>query len=86
MQIRFAVLATALLAACYGCATENPSQDTAAGAAAANTPPAQPRDHTTLTGSRLPPMDDGEGGTSMVQGQSGSDYMHDRNSSVSPKQ
>jgi hypothetical protein len=72
MQFRFAVLAAALLAACYGCATENASQE-----------PAPPRNHTTLTGSRLPPMDD-SAGSSSVGSVSKDDYTHDRNSSMSP--
>ncbi len=85
MQIRFAVLAIIVLAA-YGCATEPQPQQPAAGAApasAATPAPSQSKGPVYRTGSRLPPLDD-DGGASSVSGVSKDDYMNDRNSTVSP--
>ena len=86
MQIRFTVLATVLLAACYGCATEPQPQQPAAGAApasAAAPAPSQSRGPA-RTGSRLPPIDD-DSGASPVSGVSKDDYINERNSSMSPR-
>ncbi len=80
MNVRIALLA--LAAFLFGCATETEQQP--ASGAAAKSAPTQPRSRTSLTGSRLPPMDDQDSGSSMVNGQSGEDYQHDRNRSVSP--
>ena len=91
MQIRSAVLACILVAACYGCATEPQPQQPAAGAAPANTapasaavtPPWQSKGPVYRTGSRLPPLDD-DAGTSSVSGVSKDDYQDQRNSGMTP--
>lgn len=86
MQIRFAVLATIVVAACYGCATEPEPQQPAAGvapASAAVPAPTYSRGPTYRTGSRLPPMDN-DAGAAPVGGVSKDDYMDQRNKMVSP--
>ena len=85
MQIRFAVLAIVVLAA-YGCATEPQPQQPAAGAAPASAAvpaPSQSKGPVYRTGSRLPPLED-DSGSSTVSGVSKDDYMNDRNSTISP--
>ena len=78
MHLRIA-LAVIVLAAAYGCATE-PEQKQAGAAAPA---PTHSKGPTYRTGSRLPPMDD-DSGPSTVSGVSKDDYMNDRNSTISP--
>ncbi len=79
MKIRF-VLLTGLGAICFGCATP-PEQDLAAlGAASAKaataSAPTRVGPRASLTGSRLPPLDDDDLGTSYVSGVTGEDYRH----------
>jgi len=79
MKIRF-VLLTGLGAICFGCATP-PEQDLAAlGAASAKaataSAPTQVRPRPSLTGSRLPPLDDDDVGTSYVSGVTGDEYRN----------
>ena len=86
MQIRSTILACILVAACYGCATEPQPQQPAAGAApasAAAPAPYQSKGPVYRTGSRLPPLDD-DGGTSSVSGVSKDDYQDQRNSGMTP--
>jgi hypothetical protein len=78
MQIRTALLAT-LLALAYGCATE--PEQTQAGAAAPA--PSHSKGPVYRTGSRLPPVDD-DSGPSTVSGASKDDYINDRNATISP--
>ena len=78
MQIRIALLVT-LLAAVYGCATEPEQKQDGAAAPA----PYHSKGPVYRTGSRLPPMDD-DSGPSTVSGVSKDDYMNDRNSTISP--
>ncbi len=86
MQVRFMPAIAIGLLAFYGCASE-PEQKPAANAsgtaaAPAKAAPAQdPRSY--RTGSRLPTRDD-DVGASSVGNISKDDYIHDRNSSVSP--
>jgi hypothetical protein len=86
VQIHSTALAALLFAACFGCATETQPQQPAAGAApaaAAAPAPSQSKGPVYRTGSRLPPMDD-VGGASSVSGVSKDDYMDDRNRTMSP--
>src|SRR5258707_15003735 len=79
MKIRF-VLLTGLGAICFGCATP-PEQDLAAlGAASAKaataSAPTRVGPRASLTGTRLPPLDNDDLGTSYLSGVTGEDYRH----------
>ena len=87
------VLLAALAAVCSGCATP-PEQQPAASApaaaaaatstASASTAPTRMRARATLTGSRLPPLDDDDIGTHSVGAVSREDYMHDDTARMRP--
>lgn len=87
MNTRFVPL-VALGAICFGCAT--PPEQPLPGAAAApaktaTTSPSYSRSRATLTGSRLPPLDGEDPGTSSVSGVTGDDYRHDTAATMMPK-
>lgn len=80
MEIRFLLLA-GLGAICFGCATppEQPIAATTAAPAKATTQsaPTRARSRASLTGSRLPPLDEDDLGASSVSAVTGEDYRHD---------
>jgi len=80
MDIRSLVVVV-LCAIGYGCATPPEPPPVAAAAAPAkaepNTVPVRYRARSSITGSRLPPMDDDELGASSTSAVSKGDYMHD---------
>ena len=79
MKIRFAML-TGLGALCFGCATppEQPIAATTVAPAQAPTEsaPTRMRSRASLTGTRLPPLDNDDVGASYVSGVTGEDYRH----------
>ena len=80
MDSRFLVVAV-LGAICFGCATPPEQHPVAAVAAPANAAPnaapARPRSRSSITGTRLAPLDDDDPGASSVGAVSKEDYMHD---------
>ena len=92
MKIGLVVLA-ALGAVCSGCATPPEQQPAAlapaAAAAATTTAPAtaptRMRSRATITGSRLPPVDDDDIGTNAVSAVSKEDYLRADDARMKPK-
>src|SRR5258708_29305665 len=87
------VLLAALAAVWSGCATPPDQQPAASAPAAAagatstaptSAAPTRMRARATLTGSRLPPLDDDDPGTHSVGAVSREDYMHDDISRMRP--
>ena len=83
MHLRFALISAVLCAASYGCAT--PADESAAKAPEADTQAAKPlhREASTRTGSRLPPLDSGDGSGS-TSASSRDDYQDAARRVISP--
>jgi hypothetical protein len=77
MNVRFALLA-ALGGICFGCANVPEQQAATISAvkakAATDAVPTRSRERASLTGTRLPPLDDDDQGTASVRAVSGDDY------------
>ena len=83
MKLRFVLLPIALAGIGFGCATPEQPQVAAAGASPAaattvsNAAPTQSRSsRMALTGTRLPPLDDDDVGSSAVSAATGDDYRY----------